>query len=725
MKSLTPIALAIASLIVLVTPSAHAAANSSERLARDVSIYDPRNFTIPPIGKIPAVKPERVALPNGGVLYLLEDHALPTVRGVAYFSSSPTLVSADRAGLAELVGTVIRSGGTAAHSGDWLDDRLAAIGASLNSNVGATLANTGFRCLTENTAEVVGLWAEMTRQPSFPDDKIELAKVEQRQSIASRNDEMVGLLIRTSQQAIYGKDSPWARVPEYATIEPIVQSDCKKLHASVFVPERMVVAVYGDFKAADMRKLLLAKFGDWKKSGNPKPVLPPTPKSVTPKLFFAPKDDVTQSGIIVSQPGSRADDPDYAAMQVLEQGLGGGFSSRMFSYIRTARGLAYATGAQAGTDFERPGVFLAYSLTKSESTMVALQLVRDQLRAVTQSPFSAKEMETAKQAAVNGFVFNFQDPSQTLFRAAYYEAIGYPADFLQGYQKALDGVTAGSVLEAAKRKITPDAQVAIIVGREKDFDAPLASAGLPVERVDITIPPPPSKMGKVSASPEAKQKAKSWLAAATKAAGGSAAWSAVKTVTETSEATISIQGQSLSISAEESWAFPNRQVASQKLPFGEVKQGFDGTAGWMNAMGQLQDNPKAAEEVAKDYQKSMWRMFGTPDAIDLVALDAPETIDGVKYHSAAVQGSKLQDHVLLFTEDGKYAGMAYQDDGQGGQMGPARVVELRSGWSAEGAIQYPHTFKMTRDGKPFLDGKVTALKLNPALADDVFKKPAK
>jgi zinc protease len=665
-----------------------------------------------------------VALANGAVVYLLEDHALPTVRGVAYFTSSPTLVPAEHAGLAGLTGVVMRSGGSAAHSGDWLDDRLAAIGASLNANVGLTLANTGFRCLTENTAEVIGLWAEMTRQPAFPDDKIELSKVSLRQSIASRNDEMLPLLIRVSQQAVHGKDSPWARTPEYATIEPLAPADCRKLHASVFVPERMIVAIYGDFQTATMKQLLTAKFGDWKKSGSARPELPPTPKSVTPKLFFAPKEDVTQSGVIVSQPGSRADDPDYAALQVLEQGLGGGFSSRMFSYIRTARGLAYATGAQAGSDFDRPGVFLAYSLTKSESTMVSLKLVRDQVRAVTQEAFNTQEMETAKQAVVNGFVFNFQDPSQTLFRAAWYEAIGYPADFLQRYQKSLDAVTAQSVLEAARRKITPDAQVAIIVGREKDFDAPLTSAGLPVERVDITIPPPASKMGKVTATPEAKQKAKSWLDAAAKAAGGSAAWAAVKTVTESSEASVSMQGQSIALTVEESWAFPNRQVATQKLPFGEVKQGFDGKQGWMSGMGQLQDNPKAGEEVAKDYRRSLWRLFGDPASVELVALAEPETIDGVKYNSAAVQGSTLQDHVLLFAADGKFAGMAYQDDGQG-QLPAARVIELRTEWAAEGTIQYPHTIKITRDGKPFLDGKVTALKLNPALSDDLFKKPAK
>lgn len=690
----------------------------------DPKTFDPRTLTTPPLGRIPAVTPERMVMPNGAVVYLLEDHSLPTVRGIAYFPSSPTLVSADRAGLAGLTGQVMRNGGSAAHTGDWLDDRLAAIGASLNSNVGATQASTGFRCLTENTAEVVGLWAELTRKPAFPDDKIELAKVALRQSIASRNDEMMSMLMRVAGQAITGKDSPWSRQPEYATVEPIAAKDCRTLHAAVFAPERMVLAVYGDFKTADMKKLLLANWADWAKSGTPKPVLPPKPTTVSPKLFFAPKDDVTQSGVIMAQPGSLASDPDYAALQVLEQGLGGGFASRMFSYIRTARGLAYATGANAGSGYESPGVMLAYSLTKSESTMVALQLIRDQLKAVTEAPFSEQEMATAKQGVQNSYVFNFADPSQSLFRAAYFESIGYPADFLQRYQKSLDAVTAQGVLEAAKRKITPNAQVAIIVGREKDFDAKLESAGLPVERIDITIPPPPSKMGKVEVSTGSLAKGRGWLEGAAKAAGGSAAWQAVKTVTMSADATLSIQGQSLAIGMEQTQAFPDRQVTTQKLPFGEVKQGFDGKAGWVSAMGQLQDNPKAAEEARDEYATSLWNLFSNPGAIELVALDAPETIDGVEYRAAAVQKSSKQDHVLLFSADGKLAGEAYQDKGNA-QMGPARVVELRSDWKAVEGLQYPFSTRMLRDGKPFMEAKVTALKLNPAVTDAMFAKPAK
>lgn len=693
--------------------------------AADVSIYNPKSLPVPPIGKIPAVTPERFVMPNGVVVYLLENHDLPVVKGTAYFRSSPAFEPANRAGLLSLAGEVIRSGGSATHSGDWLDDHLSAIGASISSNIDANLGSSGFRCLTENTAEIIGLWADIVRHPAFPDDKVELSKVSARQAIASRNDEMFTVLFRTAKQAVYGKASPWAREPEYASIEPITAADCRKVHGQVFVPERMIVAVYGDFRAADMKKLLLARFGDWKKSGTPAPVQPPTPTSVQPKLYFAPKEDVTQSGIIVAQPGSRADDPDYAALQVLEQGLGGGFSSRLMNHIRTQRGLAYAAGARAGSDFAKPGVFMAYTLTKSESTMVALGLLRDDVRGVTQAAFTNDELQSAKQAVVNGFVFNFEDPSQVLFRAAYYETVGYPANFLQTYQKALDGVTGQAVLEAAKRKVTPDKQVVIIVGKESDFAQPLTSAGLPVERIDVTIPPPPSAHDAVAATPEAKAQGRKWLDAATAAAGGSAAWAAVHTFTQTMESTIQMQGQSFALSSEESWRLPDHKVEKQTLPFGVVMQGFDGTSGWTSGMGQLKDDPKAASDLAEELERSLWIVFAHPEKVELVALDAPETVAGVAYRAALAQGAKSTDLTYLFAADGRLAGFAYQDPGQGPQMGPARVAQIYGDWSAEGALKCPHSVSVLRDGKPFITGKITSVKLNPTLSADIFKKPAK
>jgi len=698
-----------------------AMALASPTHAQSGALFDPTKLVTPALRPIPPVHPERYTLPNGAVIYLLEDHDLPIVRGTAYFPASPTWVGADRAGLGDLVGEAMRSGGSPKHGGDWLDDRLAAIGAEITTDVGHDMASGSFHCLSENTDEVLKLMAEVLREPAFPADKIELAKVDLRRQIASRNDEMLQVLIREGRAAVDGKDSPYSRKPEYATIEPIQKSDCVGLTRQVFVPNRMILAVFGDFHTADMKALIESAFGDWPKSDTPGPPPPPAPPATTPHIVFAPKEDVTQTGIVLTHVGFLLKDPDAAAMDVVETALGGGFQSRLVNHIRTQRGLAYATGAFAGGDYLRPAAFVAYSLTKSESTIVALDLVRQEVTRVTQAPFSDAELSTAKQSVENSLVFRFERPERVLFRAAYYELVGYPSDYLQTYQSALHAVTAASAFEAAKRKIHPDQLVTVIVGKEQDFDRPLDSLGQPVERVDLTIPPPPSQMKTAAATPASLARGHEWLAKAAQLAGGSAAWAKVKTVTIESKNTVTMEGQTVHLDTSLKWALPDRWLMTRKLPFGEVQQGFDGKSGWMSGMGQVQDQPKLADELARQYERSLFHVFGDAVKLKVQALDDPIEVDGTKYRAAYVASERVHEWVLLFGANGALAGMAYQDEGP---QGPARSLELLSDWRAAGGISYPHHRVVTMDGRPFLEATLGSIALNSALGDPVFKRPA-
>jgi zinc protease len=251
--------------------------------------FDPSKLTTPPLGRIQSVAPQRIKLANGMVVFLLENHDLPVISGAAYVRTTPVWIADDKVGLAGVTGQTMRSGGTAAHSGDYLDDRLGAIGASIGCDVGSDLASASFNCLAENATEVIALTAEIMRSPVFPDDKIELARVGLRRAIAGRNDEMLPMLQRTAQQAVFGKGSPWARQPEFATVEGIKRDDLVALHRQVFEPSRMVLAVYGDFKTSDMKQLLKTEFGGWKGAGVKLPALPPTPTSMKPRLVFAPR----------------------------------------------------------------------------------------------------------------------------------------------------------------------------------------------------------------------------------------------------------------------------------------------------------------------------------------------------------------------------------------------------------------------------------------------------
>lgn len=694
--------------------------SSSVGVARATD-WDPSKLITPPLRPIQNITPTRKLLRNGIIVYLLEDHTLPQVRGVAYTRSTPVWIPDSKVGLGSITGEVMRSGGTVRHPGDALDDRLGAIGASITSGLdGGSIANAGFQTLSDNAAEVVGLWCDVMRRPSFPDDKIELSKVGHRRAIAERNDELFDVLSRVMRTAVYGKQGVWSRIPEYATVENVTRGDCIELHRKVFDPSHMVIAVFGDFNSQTMLKQLDQQLGDWKGSGTLAPPAPPVPASAEPRLVFAPKDDVTQSGIIVAHVGFRADDPDYPAMDVYQTALGGGFQSRLVNKIRTERGLAYATGATTGEDYLKPGLFLAYSLTQSESTMTALGLLRDEVRRSVSEPFSDEEIRLARNSVENAFVFRFEDPADILFRAAYYDLAGYPQDFLQRYQRGVQAVTSASVSEAARRKIHPDQLVTVIVGKESEFDKPLASMGQRVERVDIAIPSLPAKQPEGQATPEQLARGKAWLASAAGLSGGRAAWQAVHSIHLESQDVVTMEGQSIKMLTELSWNFPNRLLSVQHLPFGDSKIGFDGAIAWGAFGKQVHEDQGIARDIGAEWQRSLFHLFGQPDDVTVRADDAPYTLEGVVYRVGHAKTRATTPITLYFAPDGTLARVEYAGPGPRGET---QLTDVLADWQSVGALRYPHQRAVLIEGKPYLQSKLKTLKLNPPLADSLFKKP--
>ena len=683
--------------------------------------YDPSRVKIPDLNEIQTVEPERYELANGAVIYLLENHDLPVVSGQAYFRASSAWEPADKVGLASITGQVIRSGGTAEHPGDWIDDRLAAIGASMSTSIGADFATATFRCLSENRDEVLSLLAEVVQQPAFPEEKIEIAKNGAKRGIAARNDELLPLLQRVAGQAVFGEDSPYARNTEYATIAAIQQSDLAAFHKLSFVPNRMIFAVYGDFESAAMKQQIEAAFGSWARDDSPTPEMPPMPGLGEPRVVYAPKDDATNTGIVVGHVGFKADAPDAADMEVCQNALGGGFQSRLFNIIRTQRGLAYATGATSGSGFFRPGVFLAFSLTQVDSTMAALDIVREQVRLITQEEITEEELDAAKNSALNSFVFNFEQPDQVLFRAAFYELAGYPQDYLTEYQKGLEEVSRGSVLAAAQHHIHPDNGIIVLVGKEEEFDRPLESLGLPVERVDITIPPPAAEFVAEEATPEALAKGGEWLAAAATTAGGSDDWSKVEAVAVERKGTLSIQGQQIGMTGKTSWTFPGKRRDDLELPVGTIIQATDGQSAWRNMMGQVSDAPELVKQTKKGFETSFYRLFRDPSAIEIQALSEPQTIDGASYQVAYVRNEMVTDWLIFFDAEGRIARMEYMGDGP---AGPAKQTEIYSDWRPVGGVQLPHSRTVLMDGEPFLTETISSYELNPSFTDEVFSKPS-
>ncbi|MFM2062160.1 MAG: hypothetical protein RLZZ507_1830 [Cyanobacteriota bacterium] len=448
--------------------------------------YTDLQFT--PVSEIKLPKYERFVLDNGLVVYLMEDHELPLVSGTTLVKTGSRLEAGEQAGLADVVGSLMRTGGTIKHSPDQLNEILEQKAASVETDIAEATGSASFDSLTEDLETVFGLFAEVLREPAFAQEKLDLIKTQAKGGIARRNDDPSSIASREFRKLIYGQDSPYARTVEYATLDKISREDVQKFYQQYFHPNNMILGIVGDFNPQKMRSLIQTKLGDWKP--NPKIAKTQLPE-VSPAnlggVFFVNQPQLTQSNILMGHLGGKFDSPDYAALDVMN-GVLNGFGGRLFNEVRSRQGLAYSVYGSWSPRFDYPGMFIAGGQTRSDATVQFVNALQTEIKRIQNQPVTAKELNYAKESTLNSFVFNFQDPSQTLSRLMRYEYYGYPADFLFRYQKAVTATTTADVQKVAKKYLKPENLVTLVVGNQTAIKPPLTQLAATVTPIDVTIP---------------------------------------------------------------------------------------------------------------------------------------------------------------------------------------------------------------------------------------------
>ncbi|MEM9980184.1 MAG: pitrilysin family protein, partial [Cyanobacteria bacterium P01_D01_bin.2] len=321
---------------------------------------------------------------------------------------------------------------------------------------------------------------------------IDLIKSQYRGGIARRNDDPDDVTTREFRKLIYGDESPFARMVEYSDIDSISRDDIVDFYQTAIQPQGTILGISGDFEAAQMKGLISELFADWSPPGMAKANMElPAVQQRTNGLYVIDQPQLTQSYIHIGHLGGRLDSPDHAPMVVLNEVLNG-FGGRLFNDIRSRQGLAYVVYAFWSPRYDYPGLFIGGGQTRSEATVPFIKTMYQEIQQVRQEPITAEELQFAKDAVLNSFVFNFATPEQTLSRLIRYEYYDYPSDFVFQFQKAVESATAEQVLAAAQRNLKPSELVTIVVG---NIDAIEPSLGTLAEEVkitpiDITIPEP-------------------------------------------------------------------------------------------------------------------------------------------------------------------------------------------------------------------------------------------
>jgi zinc protease len=665
-----------------------------------------RRFSLP--------QPKRVVLDNGMVIFLQEDHELPLINGRATIRGGERNVPAEKAGLTGIYMQSWRTGGTTSKTGDELDEFLEARAARVETGGDNDSTTVTMDMLKADFDAVFPIWLDVLRNPAFRDEKITLAKTQANTAISRRNDEVSLILSRESNKLGYGPNSPYARTSEYATIAAITRDDLLAFHKRTVHPNNIILAFIGDFDSAQMEKRLRDTFGSWARGPQiEKPSLPQyDPK---PGVYFVAKDDVTQANIAMVHAGIQRNNPDYYAVQVMNEIFSGGFSGRLMQRLRSQRGLTYGVSGGVGANWDVPGLFRAQMATKSGTALESIEALRGEIGGLTTSPVTPSEIALAKESILNAFVFTMDTRAKALNQQVLLEFYGFPADYFTKYPAEIQKVTAADVERVAKKYVHPDRLAVLVVGKEADFERPLSSLGT-VTPVDITIPSPDAPKAGPNAAPATSGNAEG-AALVNKVAefmGGKAKIEGLTSLRRVA----AIQTPQGEIPVEATLQFPSSIRTEMTTPMGKMVRVITPGAAFMIMPNGTQDMPGSLKESMQAEMRT--------DIFTVLRNTA-----NPKYTFTAGGTEKIgnvETRIIDINADGSTARW-YVEPATGrivrtvtrGAMG--EMSAEFSEWKAFGGINIPTKTTISQGGQPGASISLQSAEVNVPVDATIFVKP--
>jgi predicted Zn-dependent peptidase len=451
---------------------------SCAHISHDPLLKNPHTLVFKQIQhKVP--RPQRLAIDNGMVIYLLEDHELPLIEVSALIRTGAIYEPAEYAGLASLTGEVLRTGGTKALAPEKIDETLEYIDAQIAFSIDTESGSATLSVIKKDFDLAFDVFSQMLRTPRFAPERLAIAKEQKISALRQINDNPQSLAFREFKKFLYGTN-PRGNLPTIDTIKRIESHHLYRFYQAHFQPNRIILGVSGDFSSEQMIATIKKVFGDWKSYDSAIPAIAPPSPVAGRRLYYLEK-KVPQSTILIGKLAPPKQNPDYYAFEILNYILGGGgFSSLLTSEIRSNRGLAYSVGSFYRADVDY-GVFAAYAITKSASTAEVYELMRDLMKRTDNMSIN-EELKKAQESLINSFIFSYTSSAQIVAQTMVLEYEHLPSDFLEQYPQNIKRVTLGDVRRVAQMYLNPDHSVSLIVGDAESFDKPLSWFG-PVQRV--------------------------------------------------------------------------------------------------------------------------------------------------------------------------------------------------------------------------------------------------
>ena len=282
-----------------------------------------------PLPSTPIVVPtsHETVLSNGLTVVVVEDSRLPLV---SYRLALPVGSSFDPPklpGLTDLLAGLLPEG-TESKTSREIADEVARVGASLSAGANSDYSIIASSSLRQFSDRVLELTAEVVLHPSFPENEVELAKQNTKESLRQQRAQPSFLASERLSRVMFGEHPYSIVAPTPESLDLTTRNDFVTFHQRYFVPNNAIFLVVGDVRYDDVVKQLESLFSTWKQGEPISTNFPAPPVRTKRTAYLVDRPGSAQSNIVIANTAITRTDPDYFPLLLMHTIFGATASSR-------------------------------------------------------------------------------------------------------------------------------------------------------------------------------------------------------------------------------------------------------------------------------------------------------------------------------------------------------------------------------------------------------------
>jgi zinc protease len=423
-----------------------------------------RSIIPSPSSELKFTLPEVVTfkLANALDVIFVKRSSLPILRMNLIINGGSNTDPAGKKGLANLF-TMMIDEGAGGYNGLELMDEFDILGSSFDISCNNDGLYLGLRTLKENADRSIDLFSKIMTEPHF--DEISFAREKRKllTRLMQLKDDPEEIASSVFEYTVFGKDDPYA-FPSMGyedDIKDITVEEIKNFYKNYFVPNNSAMIVVGDITKDELTDKLNKYLYRWA----PKILEIENYKCKAKEstgIYIIHKDDSVQSEIRIGHISAKRDKRDVFSRTLMNNILGGQFSSRINLNLREDKGYTYGAFSRFNY-FKENAIFYVSTSAGIENTGKAIVEIIKELNLIREG-VTEKELDFAKTSTIRKFPSNFETNRQVAYNLTTKYLYNLPDDYYDSYINKIREVTIEEVNKAAIDHIHSDKLTILIVG---------------------------------------------------------------------------------------------------------------------------------------------------------------------------------------------------------------------------------------------------------------------